>query len=129
MNKTKEAILLAVKGLLISPIESIFITVAFLIPIAGFVLGILAIIKAARFFEGLQKEYYLEMNVALFTTCAYLLGLIAAVVFFILMFTLPNGYGNLARGILGGLALASQISLSITGLVYAMKSQNDTHFN
>ncbi len=64
MNVKKEAVLLAVKRLLISPIESIFITAAFLIPIAGTVLSVVAVIKVARFFEGLRREYYLEMNAA-----------------------------------------------------------------
>ncbi len=135
MNVKKEAILLAVKGLLISPIESIFITAASLIPIAGTVLWILAVIKVARFFEGLRREYYLEMNAALFTACAYSPGLIAAVIFCILMFTLPlayndiNGWGGIARLFFGLAALISQISLSIAGWIYALKSRKYTDLN
>ncbi len=127
MNVKKEAILLAVKGLLISPIESIFITAVFLIPIAGAVLWILAVIKVARFFEGLRREYYLEMNAALFTACAYLPGLIAAVIFFITAFTHDYGagsWGGILGAFLGLAALISQISLSIAGWIYALKSRN-----
>lgn len=127
MNVKKEAILLAVKGLLISPIESIFITAAFLIPIAGTVLWILAVIKVARFFEGLRREYYLEMNVALFTACAYFPGLIAAVIFSITAFTHdygPGSWGGILGVFLGLAALISQISLSIAGWIYALKSRN-----
>lgn len=130
MNIKKEAILLAVKGLLLAPLESVFITAALLIPIAGTVLWILAVIKVARFFEGLRIEYYLEMNAALFTACAYLPGLIASVVFCILMFTLPladndiNGWGGIGRVFFGLAALISQISLSVAGWIYALKSRN-----
>lgn len=132
MNKTKEAILLAVKGLLISPIESIFITAAFLIPVAGTVLWILAVIKAARFFEELRREYYLEMNAALFTACAYVPGLIAAIIFFVIAFTRDYGAGSWG-GILGAFsgiaALISQISLSVAGWIYALKSRKNTYFD
>ncbi len=134
MNKKKEAILLAVKGLLFAPLESVFITAAFLIPIAGSVLSIVAVIAVARFFEKARREYYLEMNAAIFTACAYLPGLIAAVIFCTLMFTLPlggndiNGWGGIGRVFFGLAALISQISLSIAGWIYAMRSRN-TNFS
>ena len=135
MNKTKEAILLAVKGLLFAPLESVFITAGIFIPFVGFVLCIAAVIATARFIEKVRREFYLEMNVTLFTSCVYIPGLIAAIIFCVLMFTLPradndiNGYGALAGGILGGLALVSQISLSIAGWIYAMKSRNYIDFS
>ncbi len=135
MNKTKEAILLAVKGLLFAPLESVFVVTGIFIPFVGIILFIAAVIGVARFIEKVRKEFYPEMDVALFTACTYIPGLIAAVVFFILMFTLPradsdiNGYGALAGGILGGLALISQILLSIAGWIYAMKSRDYTDFS
>ncbi len=135
MNKAKEAILLAVKGLLFAPLESVFVVTGLFIPFVGTILCIAAVIGVARFIEKVRREFYLEMNVALFTSCVYVPGLIAAIVFFILMFTLPradndiNGYGALARGILGGLALISQISLSIAGWIYAMKSRDHSYFS
>ncbi len=135
MNKTKEAILLAVKGLLFAPLESVFVVTGIFIPFVGIILCIAAVIGVARFIDKVRKEFYPEMDAALFTACAYIPGLVAAVVFFILMFTLPradndiNGYGALARGILGGLALISQISLSIAGWIYDMKSRDYSDFS
>ncbi len=135
MNKAKEAIFLAVKGLLFAPLESVFVVTGIFIPFVGIILCIAAVIATARFIEKVRKEFYLEMNAALFTACAYSPGLIAAIIFCILMFTLPlayndiNGWGGIARLFFGLVALISQISLSIAGWIYALKSRKYTDLN
>ncbi len=134
MNKAKDALILAVIGLIIAPFETLFITTVIFIPIAGIVLGVLAVILVARFIERQRKEHYPEMNVALFTACMYLPGLIAGIIFCMVMFTRErspgdiNGWGALAGGVLGILVLLSQAAMTVAGIVYALKSAADGDF-
>lgn len=131
MNKAKDALLLALKGLIIAPFESVFISAGIIIPFIGTVLCLAAVIVTARFIERQRREYYLDMNVALFTVCVYLPGLIASIVFFVLAsydYGLLGGWGGIAGVFYGFLALTSQFSLSIAGLVYALKSRKNVYF-
>ncbi len=131
MNKAKDALLLALKGLIIAPFETLLITTVIFIPFIGTILCIAAVIAAARFIERQRREYYLDMNVALFTVCVYLPGLIAGIIFCMVMFMRDrspgdiNGWGALAGGVLGILVLLSQAAMTVAGIVYALKSAAD----
>lgn len=131
MNKTKDALLLALIGLIIAPFNTLLIGTAIVVPIIGIALCVLAVIAVSRFIERQRREHYPEMNVALFTVCVYLPGLIAGIIFCMVMFTRQrstddiNGWGALAGGVLGIIVLLSQFATSVAGLVFALKSAAD----
>lgn len=135
MNKAKDALILALIGLIIAPLNTILLGVAISVPVIGIILCVVVVIAIAHLIDRQRKEHYPEMNVALFTVCVYLPGLIAGIIFCMVMFTRQrspgdiNGWGALAGGVLGILVLLSQAAMSVAGIVYALKAHICGHFD
>lgn len=131
MNKTKKMLLTAAIFLILSPLGSFIISSCVFIPIIGIIAALTAAFSIALLIERLRRSFFFEINKSLFLLCAYVPGVIASFIVCIVFAIIPrapedlNGWGALARGVLGILMFFSQLALAIIGLILTLSAPKD----
>lgn len=123
----KEIVKTSINLFLLTPLESLIISVGFLVPFIWIVYSVIVAIFIARAIEGKRRSEFPDLNRFLFILFAYVPGLAAS---FILCLVCGNmkdtetngGYGALGFRVIGLFAFLSQLALTIIGTIIALKA-------
>ncbi len=127
-EQNEKMLLMSVIFLATSPLESALILVWMATSWWGMIFSLAAAFLIARFIEYLRMKRFSDINAAVFILCAYAPGIIASFIFCSILLNMPkspedlNGWGALARGVIGIIVFISQLVLTIMGLIITLNA-------
>lgn len=119
MRKALKLITFSFFAMIGSPILTSIVFLINLLPIIGTVIWIGLLIHFARTVEEERKEYFSDINIAVFTACAYLPGVAASLALFLAMGSAtddPFGVGFL----FGAVVFGSQVVFALVGMIFSL---------
>lgn len=119
MRKALKLIIFSLFAMIGSPILTSIVFFVNLLPIIGTVIWIGLLIHFARTVDEERKEYFSDINIAVFTACAYLPGVVASLALFFAMANAPDDSFGVGF-IFGAVVFGSQIVFALIGMIFSL---------